>query len=83
MCTLRLACIYGFFLSILSRFRDLRVWETVARPGRTQANRDDFVPWCPLAQSMTSHKVFYIAVHGGAGQHGRSSEAHVKGAMKR
>ncbi|KAF8556129.1 N-terminal nucleophile aminohydrolase [Imleria badia] len=32
---------------------------------------------------MTSHKVFYIAVHGGAGQHGRSSEAHVKGAMKR
>ncbi|KAN0090850.1 Nucleophile aminohydrolase [Tylopilus felleus] len=32
---------------------------------------------------MTSQRVFYIAVHGGAGQHGRASEAQVKAAMKR
>lgn len=36
-----------------------------------------------LSSFMTSQRVFYIAVHGGAGQHGRASEAQVKAAMKR
>ncbi|KAF8441538.1 nucleophile aminohydrolase [Boletus edulis BED1] len=31
---------------------------------------------------MTHQRVFYVAVHGGAGQHGKTSEAQVKGAMK-
>ena len=36
-----------------------------------------------LSHFMTSQKAFYVAVHGGAGQHGRPSEAQVKGAMER